>query len=140
MFFALLMATIGVSQTSAMGSDSAKAKASASSIFAMIDRESKIDSSSDDGMVLANVAGELEFHHVCFSYPSRPDIQIFRNLSLRIPSGKVTYKYIILPPYHKIFRFSPTYIKHFLVDGCPCRRERLWQINRDSTTGKILRP
>ncbi|EEC79641.1 hypothetical protein OsI_20863 [Oryza sativa Indica Group] len=88
-FFALLMATIGVSQTSAMGSDSAKAKASATSIFAMIDRESKIDSSSDDGMVLANVAGELELHHVCFSYPSRPDIQIFRNLSLRIPSGKM---------------------------------------------------
>uniref|UniRef100_A0A0E0L5B3 MDR-like ABC transporter n=1 Tax=Oryza punctata TaxID=4537 RepID=A0A0E0L5B3_ORYPU len=88
-FFALLMATIGVSQTSAMGSDSAKAKASASSIFAMIDRESKIDSSSDDGIVLADVTGELELHHVCFSYPSRPDIQIFRDMSLRIPSGKL---------------------------------------------------
>ncbi|RLM99973.1 ABC transporter B family member 11-like isoform X2 [Panicum miliaceum] len=42
-FFALLMATIGVSQTSALGSDSAKAKESASSIFALIDRKSKID-------------------------------------------------------------------------------------------------
>ncbi|KAM0892167.1 hypothetical protein ACQ4PT_025940 [Festuca glaucescens] len=59
-FFALLMATIGVSQTSALGSDSAKAKESASSIFALIDRKSRIDSSSDDGMVLADVVGELE--------------------------------------------------------------------------------
>ncbi|KAG8086291.1 hypothetical protein GUJ93_ZPchr0010g7457 [Zizania palustris] len=88
-FFALLMATIGVSQTSALGSDSAKAKASASSLFALIDRESKINPSSDDGMVLVDVAGELELLHVCFSYPSRPDIQIFRDLSLRIPSGKM---------------------------------------------------
>ncbi|XP_047095891.1 ABC transporter B family member 11-like [Lolium rigidum] len=87
-FFALLMATIGVSQTSALGSDSAKAKESASSIFALIDRKSRIDSSSDDGMVLADVAGELELCQVCFSYPSRPSVQIFRDLSLRIPPGK----------------------------------------------------
>ncbi|KAM0903403.1 hypothetical protein ACQ4PT_018635 [Festuca glaucescens] len=87
-FFALLMATIGVSQTSALGSDSAKAKESASSIFALIDRKSRIDSSSDDGMVLADVAGELELYQVCFSYPSRPSVQIFRDLSLRIPPGK----------------------------------------------------
>ncbi|KAJ1263910.1 hypothetical protein BS78_09G222300 [Paspalum vaginatum] len=87
-FFALLMATIGVSQTSALGSDSAKAKASASTIFALIDSRSKIDPSSDDGMVLVDVVGELELCHVCFSYPSRPDMQIFRDLNLRIPSGK----------------------------------------------------
>ncbi|CAN6336920.1 unnamed protein product [Urochloa humidicola] len=87
-FFALLMATIGVSQTSALGSDSAKAKESASSIFALIDRKSKIDPSSDDGTVLVDVAGELELRHVCFSYPSRPEMQIFRDLNLRIPSGK----------------------------------------------------
>ncbi|XP_062181144.1 ABC transporter B family member 21-like isoform X3 [Phragmites australis] len=87
-FFALLMATIGVSQTSALGSDSAKAKESASSIFALIDRKSEINPSSDDGMVLVDVVGELELRHLCFSYPSRPDVQIFRDLNLRIPSGK----------------------------------------------------
>ncbi|CAN6359291.1 unnamed protein product [Urochloa humidicola] len=87
-FFALLMATIGVSQTSALGSDSAKAKQSASSIFALIDRKSKIDPSSDNGTILVEVAGELELRHVCFSYPSRPEMQIFRDLNLRIPSGK----------------------------------------------------
>ncbi|CAN6345983.1 unnamed protein product [Urochloa humidicola] len=87
-FFALLMATIGVSQTSALGSDSAKAKESALSIFALIDRKSKIDPSSDNGTVLVDVAGELELRHVCFTYPSRPELQIFRDLNLRIPSGK----------------------------------------------------
>ncbi|GJN15113.1 hypothetical protein PR202_gb02004 [Eleusine coracana subsp. coracana] len=87
-FFALLMATIGVSQTSALGSNSAKAKESASSIFALIDRTSKIDPSCADGMTLVDVAGEVEFCDIYFSYPSRPDTQIFRDLNLRIPPGK----------------------------------------------------
>ncbi|KAK3138102.1 hypothetical protein QOZ80_5AG0364540 [Eleusine coracana subsp. coracana] len=87
-FFALLMATIGVSQTSALGSNSAKAKESASSIFALIDRISKIDSNCADGMTLVDVAGEIKFCDICFSYPSRPDTQIFRDLNLRIPPGK----------------------------------------------------
>jgi len=85
------MTTIGVSQTSALGSDSAKAKESASSIFALIYRKSKIDPNSDNGMVLVDIAGELELHHVCFSYPSRREMQIFRDLNLRIPSGTVPH-------------------------------------------------
>lgn len=88
-FFALLMATIGVSQTSALGSNSAKAKESASSIFALIDRKSKIDPSCNDGITLVDVTGEIELCDICFSYSSRPDTQIFRDLNLRIPSGKV---------------------------------------------------
>ncbi|KAG1347012.1 ABC transporter B family member 4 [Cocos nucifera] len=87
-FFALTMATIGVSQTSALGTDSTKAKDSAASIFAILDRKSKIDSSSDEGMILADVRGSIEFQHVMFRYPSRPDVPIFSDLCLSIPSGK----------------------------------------------------
>ena len=32
--------------------------------------------------------GEVELKHVDFSYPSRPDIQVFRDLSLRARAGK----------------------------------------------------
>ncbi|KAJ3670707.1 hypothetical protein LUZ60_008133 [Juncus effusus] len=87
-FFALLMTTIGVSQTSALGSNSAKAKESASSIFSILDRASKIDSSSEQGIVLSDVRGEIELQHVSFKYPLRPDVQIFTDLSLIAPSGK----------------------------------------------------
>ncbi|XP_072967585.1 ABC transporter B family member 11-like [Typha angustifolia] len=87
-FFALVLATMGVSQTSALGADSTKAKDSTASIFAIIDRESKIDSSRDDGIVPENVRGDIEFQNVSFRYPSRPNVQIFRDLSLSIPSGK----------------------------------------------------
>ncbi|CAO2166051.1 unnamed protein product [Urochloa humidicola] len=87
-FFALMMATIGVSQTSALASDSTKAKDSSISIFALLDRKSKIDSSSDEGLTLDEVKGDINFQHVSFKYPSRPDIQIFSDFTLHIPSGK----------------------------------------------------
>ncbi|KDP28337.1 hypothetical protein JCGZ_14108 [Jatropha curcas] len=87
-FYALTMAAIGISQSSSMGADSAKAKAAAASVFAIIDRKSNIDSSDESGTTLENVTGEIELHHVSFKYPSRPDIQIFRDLNLTIRSGK----------------------------------------------------
>ena len=88
-FFALTMATVGISQSSSFAPDSSKAKTAAASIFAIIDRESKIDPSDESGMTLENVKGEIELRHVSFKYPLRPDIQILRDLSLSIHAGKV---------------------------------------------------
>ncbi|CAL4954981.1 unnamed protein product [Urochloa decumbens] len=87
-FFALVLASIGVSQTSALASDATKARDSAISIFSILDRKSKIDSSSHDGMVLENVTGNIDFNNVSFKYPSRPDVQIFSDFTLCIPCGK----------------------------------------------------
>ncbi|XP_062206605.1 ABC transporter B family member 4-like [Phragmites australis] len=87
-FFALMLATIGISQTSALASDSTKAKDSAISIFALLDRKSEINSGSDEGLTLDEVKGDIDFQHVSFKYPSRPDVQIFSDFSLHIPSGK----------------------------------------------------
>ncbi|XP_072993178.1 LOW QUALITY PROTEIN: ABC transporter B family member 9-like [Typha latifolia] len=86
-FFALVLATIGLSHTSALGADTTKAKDSTASIFAIIDRKTKIDSSRDDGIVPENVRGDIDFQHVSFKYPSRLNVQIFRDLSFRVPSG-----------------------------------------------------
>jgi len=88
-FFALTIAAIGVSNSSAMGTDSSKAKDAAASIFNIIDRKPKIDSSSDEGTTLPHIKGDIELENVSFRYPMRPHVQIFRDLSLSIPSGKV---------------------------------------------------
>jgi ATP-binding cassette subfamily B (MDR/TAP) protein 1 len=87
-FFALTMAAIGISQSSTFAPDSSKAKVAAASIFAIIDRKSKIDSSDETGTVLENVKGDIELRHLSFTYPARPDIQIFRDLCLTIRAGK----------------------------------------------------
>ncbi|MCH91710.1 ABC transporter B family member 19-like, partial [Trifolium medium] len=41
-----------------------------------------------DGKCLAEVNGNIEFKDVSFSYPSRPDVMIFRNFSIFFPAGK----------------------------------------------------
>ncbi|CAA0832375.1 ABC transporter B family member 9 [Striga hermonthica] len=87
-FFALTMSATGLSQASAMAPDVNKVKDSAASIFEILDSKPKIDSSSEEGTTLSIVKGEIELQHVSFKYPTRPDIQIFKDFCLSIPSGK----------------------------------------------------
>ncbi|KAG8051721.1 hypothetical protein GUJ93_ZPchr0001g31755 [Zizania palustris] len=88
-FFVLVLATSGISRTSAIGADSTKANESAVSIFEILDRKSEIDSSSEEGVVIAStVRGDIEFHNVCFKFPLRPNVQIFKDLCMSIPFGK----------------------------------------------------
>ncbi|KAL7124849.1 hypothetical protein ABFS83_14G076500 [Erythranthe nasuta] len=87
-FFALTMAAMAISQSSAFAPDSTKAKSAAASIFAILDRESKINPSDVSGEKLQSVKGEIELKHVSFKYPTRPDVQILRDFSLKIHSGK----------------------------------------------------
>lgn len=87
-FFALTMAAVAISQSSSLAPDSSKAKGAAASVFAILDRKSKIDPSDESGVKLDSIKGEIELRHVSFKYPTRPDIQIFRDLSLTIRSGK----------------------------------------------------
>ncbi|XP_057439153.1 ABC transporter B family member 4-like [Lotus japonicus] len=82
--FALTMAAIGISRRAP---NSSKAKIVTASIFEIIDRKSKIDPCDESGSTLDSTKGKIEFCHVSFKYPSRPDIQIFPDLSLTIHAG-----------------------------------------------------
>ncbi|KAL2500003.1 ABC transporter B family member 18 [Abeliophyllum distichum] len=57
-------------------------------IMEVIKRVPKIDSDNKEGQILQNVMGEVEFKHIEFSYPSRPESIIFKDFNLRIPAGK----------------------------------------------------
>ncbi|OWM87702.1 hypothetical protein CDL15_Pgr027306 [Punica granatum] len=87
-FFALTISAVGVSHTSAVAPDTNKAKDSAASIFDILDSKPKIDSSKDEGITLKTITGNIELEHVSFKYPTRPDVQIFKDLCLSIPAGK----------------------------------------------------
>ena len=67
-----------------------RAAAAAAEMFRIIDRPSHIDPLSTVGHRPAEVTGEIEVGGVDFSYPSRPDIQVLSDFSLKIPAGKVT--------------------------------------------------
>ncbi|KAK7291757.1 hypothetical protein RIF29_07146 [Crotalaria pallida] len=87
-FYSLTMAAVALSQSSFMSPGVSKAKSSVASIFAILDQKSKIDPSDESGMTLQDVKGDIEFQHVTFKYPTRPNVPIFRDLSLTIHSGK----------------------------------------------------
>ncbi|KAL2244716.1 UNVERIFIED_CONTAM: ABC transporter B family member 5 [Sesamum indicum] len=89
-FFAFQISSIGIAQSSSLLTDFNKFKESAASIFEILDRKSLIDSSSRDGLMLDTLKGDIKFQHVSFKYATRPDTQIFQDLSLSISSGKTT--------------------------------------------------
>ncbi|CAI8594406.1 unnamed protein product [Vicia faba] len=64
------------------------ASAAGERIMEMIKRVPKIDSENMNGEVLEKVLGEVEFNHVEFVYPARPESVILNNFCLKIPSGK----------------------------------------------------
>lgn len=65
-----------------------EASVAASRIFDRIDRSPLIDGEEAKGLVLDNLQGQIEFHRVTFSYPSRPDSFVLKDFSLKIDAGK----------------------------------------------------
>ncbi|KAJ0230762.1 ABC transporter type 1, partial [Hirschfeldia incana] len=57
-------------------------------IYKVIKRVPHIDSDSLEGQTLEEIKGEVQFKHVKFMYPSRPETPIFDDLCLRVPPGK----------------------------------------------------
>ncbi|KAI3474839.1 hypothetical protein Pfo_030150, partial [Paulownia fortunei] len=65
-----------------------EASAAGERIIEVIKRVPKIDSDNMEGQILQNVLGEVEFKHIEFTYPSRPESIIFEDFNLKIPAGK----------------------------------------------------
>uniref|UniRef100_A0A0E0MXK2 MDR-like ABC transporter n=1 Tax=Oryza rufipogon TaxID=4529 RepID=A0A0E0MXK2_ORYRU len=62
-FFVLVLGINEISRTSAIGSESRRVNESVVSVFKILDRKSKIDSSNDEGVVIASVRGDIEFQN-----------------------------------------------------------------------------
>jgi ATP-binding cassette subfamily B (MDR/TAP) protein 1 len=68
----------------------AKAMGAAEDLFKRIDRESKIDSLSPEGLQPSVCHGDIVLDKVDFAYPSRPTVQVLDGLSLVIPTNQTT--------------------------------------------------
>ncbi|PWZ22881.1 ABC transporter B family member 19 [Zea mays] len=65
-----------------------KGKIAGYKLLEVIRQKPSIVNDHKDGKWLAEVHGNIEFKEVTFSYPSRPDVIIFREFSLFFPAGK----------------------------------------------------
>ncbi|KAJ5953477.1 hypothetical protein N7454_000373 [Penicillium verhagenii] len=66
------------------------AVAAASKIFGTIERYSPINPTSDEGICLPSIKGDIRFNNVKHIYPSRPDVTIMKEMNLTCPAGTVT--------------------------------------------------
>lgn len=80
------MVAVGISQSGSLAPDASKAKSSAASIFSIIDRKSKTDSSDTSGTTIKNINGDIELHHAALSIPR--DLMFRYSRCLAIHSGK----------------------------------------------------
>ncbi|KAK9312643.1 P-loop containing nucleoside triphosphate hydrolase protein, partial [Lipomyces starkeyi] len=92
MFFVAVIAIVNGSQYGSIvftyAVDMAKAYDAAGNIKRLYDRKPVIDSWSNDGIVLQNVRGDVEFKNVHFRYPTRPNVPVLRGLNLSIKKGQ----------------------------------------------------
>ncbi|CAL5387835.1 unnamed protein product [Camellia sinensis] len=88
-FMVLMVSANGAAETLTLAPDFIKGGRAMQSVFNLLDRKSEIDPDEKDSTpVPDHLRGEVEFKHVDFSYPSRPDVPIFRDLNLRARAGK----------------------------------------------------
>ncbi|KAG9306772.1 hypothetical protein G9A89_005672 [Geosiphon pyriformis] len=87
--FAIIFTAMSLGQLSAFAPNTAKAKISAISIFEILDRRSKIDTTENEGKERPTpVTGEVSISLAKFNYPARPETKILRGLDMRVKSGK----------------------------------------------------
>ncbi|KAK3779552.1 hypothetical protein RRG08_045298 [Elysia crispata] len=63
-------------------------RAAAYGVFQILDRKSKIDSFSEEGLQPQTLTGNISLKGVHFTYPSREDVKILNGLDLTVPAGK----------------------------------------------------
>ncbi|KAL6662036.1 hypothetical protein ACP70R_001420 [Stipagrostis hirtigluma subsp. patula] len=88
-FMVLMVSANGAAETLTLAPDFIKGGRAMRSVFETIDRKTEVEPDDVDAApVPERPRGEVELKHVDFAYPSRPDIQVFQDLSLRARAGR----------------------------------------------------
>ena len=89
--FSILFAASGIAQAQQYVGDYSKAQIALDSIFQVLDTPSEIDPLSEENnlkMKADNIKGKIEFRSVCFSYPTRLEQKVLKNISFVIQPGQ----------------------------------------------------
>ncbi|GAB2273117.1 (ABC) transporter [Dionaea muscipula] len=85
-FMVLIVTALAMGETLAMAPDLLKGNQMVASVFEMLDRKTEVV--GEDGEEITKVDGTIELRRVDFSYPSRPDVLVFKCLDLKVRAGK----------------------------------------------------
>ncbi|KAM7464194.1 hypothetical protein LguiA_032315 [Lonicera macranthoides] len=88
-FMVLMVSANGAAETLTLAPDFIKGGQAMRSVFELLDRKTEIEPDDQDATPVPDrLRGEVELKHVDFSYPSRPDTLVFRDLTLRARASK----------------------------------------------------
>ncbi|XP_058778732.1 ABC transporter B family member 15-like [Vicia villosa] len=79
-----------IADAGSMTNDLAKGSDAVGSVFAILDRYTKIEPDDLEGYETEKLIGKIELHDVHFAYPARPNVMIFQGFSIKIDAGKST--------------------------------------------------
>ncbi|KAG8374607.1 hypothetical protein BUALT_Bualt10G0013000 [Buddleja alternifolia] len=85
-FMVLIVTALAMGETLAMAPDLLKGNQMVSSVFEVLDRRTEII--NDIGEEVTKVDGMIELKDVEFSYPSRPNVMIFKDFNLKVHAGR----------------------------------------------------
>ncbi|MED6184096.1 ABC transporter B member 19 [Stylosanthes scabra] len=87
-FVVLVITANSVAETVSLAPEIVRGGEAVGSVFSILDKHTRIDPDDPDAEPVESVRGEIELRHVDFAYPSRPDVMVFKDLSLRIRAGQ----------------------------------------------------
>ena len=87
-FMVLIIAAFAIAETLSLAPDLIKGGQALTSVFHVLDRVTKINADDPDAEVVHTFKGDIELKHVAFAYPTRPDAMIFKDLNLKVRSGR----------------------------------------------------
>lgn len=87
-FFGVLIGSISLGNAFNNLESMSNARGAAVRVFQIIDQQSSIDALSEEGLKPDTLQGTIEFRNVAFSYPSRPDVTITKDLSFTVQPGQ----------------------------------------------------
>ncbi|CAD6263479.1 unnamed protein product [Miscanthus lutarioriparius] len=87
-FVVLVITANSVAETVSLAPEIVRGGESIRSVFAILHSRTRIDPDDPDAEQVESVRGEIDFRHVDFAYPTRPDVMVFKDFSLRIRAGQ----------------------------------------------------
>lgn len=79
-----------IADAGSMTTDLAKGADAVGTVFAVLDRYTRIEPEDPEGCQPESITGHVELRDVHFAYPARPDVMIFQGFSIKIEAGKST--------------------------------------------------
>jgi ATP-binding cassette subfamily B (MDR/TAP) protein 1 len=87
-FLILIFSSFYAAEALEMAPDLAKGGIAVASLFRIMDRETKIEPDDLEGEKGVRIRGDIELKQVTMAYPSRPDVIVLRNMTLKVIAGQ----------------------------------------------------